>query len=75
MPEVNVALFGETLTLIAGADGLTATVALAVLDVLALLVAVTVTLVAALTFGAVNKPALETVPAEAVQLTAVLVEP
>jgi hypothetical protein len=49
--------------------GVTATVALDFFVVLALLVAVTVTLVLLLTFGAVNMPPLETVPAVADQVT------
>jgi len=55
--------------------GVTATVALDFFVVLALLVAVTVTLVLLLTFGAVNMPPLETVPAVADQVTAVLLVP
>ena len=55
--------------------GFTATVALDFLVVSALLVAVTVTLVPALTFGAVNMPPAETAPAEADQVTAVLLVP
>jgi hypothetical protein len=74
-PEVRVVLFGETVTLIADPAGLTAMDALAFLEVFAELVAVTVTLVAALTVGAVKRPLLETVPADADQMTAVLVVP
>ena len=68
-------LLGETVTLIEDPVGLTAMDALAFLDVFAELVAVTVTLVAALTVGAVKRPVLETVPADADQVTAVLVVP
>ena len=75
MPDVNVALLGETLTLIAGAVGLTAPVALAFIDVFAVLVAVTVTLVEEETAGAVNKPAEEIEPDDAVQVTPVFVVP
>lgn len=74
-PEVRVVLLGETVTLIADPVGLTAMDALAFLEVFAELVAVTVTLVAALTFGAVKRPVLETVPADADQVTAALVVP
>jgi hypothetical protein len=55
--------------------GLTATVALAFFEVFALLVAVTVTFVLALTVGAVKRPLVEIVPADDVQVTAVLVDP
>ena len=55
--------------------GVTVTVALDFLVVLATLVAVTVMLVLLLTLGAVNMPAVETVPAEADQVTAVLLVP
>jgi hypothetical protein len=74
-PEVRVVLLGETVTVIADPVGLTAMDALAILEVFAELVAVTVTLVAALTVGAVKRPLLETVPADADQVTAVLVVP
>jgi hypothetical protein len=74
-PDVRVVFVGETVTLIVEAAGLTATVALAFFEVFALLVAVTVTLVAALTVGAANKPLLEIVPADADQVTPVLVVP
>ena len=74
-PDVRVVLLGETVTLIEDPVGLTAMDALAFLDVFAELVAVTVTLVAALTVGAVKRPVLETVPADADQVTAVLVVP
>jgi hypothetical protein len=50
----------------------TTTIALAFLVLSAALVAVTVTVVVLETVGAVNKPALETVPSVDVQLTAVL---
>lgn len=68
-------LLGDTVTLMADPEGLTATVALAFFEMFALLVAVTVTLVATLTVGAANRPLLETVPADADQVTAVLVVP
>lgn len=55
--------------------GLTATVALAFIDVFAALVAVTVTFVEEETVGAVNKPALEIEPEDAVQVTPVFVVP
>ena len=55
--------------------GVTETVALDFLVVSATLVAVTVTLVLLLTLGAVNIPTLETEPAEADQVTAVLLVP
>jgi hypothetical protein len=58
-----------------GADGVTITVAEPVLLVSAWLVAVTVTVVLPLTVGAVKSPELEIEPAEAVHVTAVLVEP
>jgi len=75
LPEVSAALFGETLTLMVEVVGLTATVALAFIEVLALLVAVTVTFVAEDTVGAVNNPLVETEPDDAVQVTPVLVVP
>src|SRR5215469_8519806 len=56
-------------------ERLTATVALAFFEVLAALVAVTVTFVALDTLGAANKPLLEIAPADAVQVTPVLVVP
>src|SRR5206468_2846058 len=74
-PDVRVVFVGETVTLIVEAAGLTATVALAFFEVFALLVAVTVTLVAVLTVGAANRPLLEIVPADADQVTPVLVVP
>jgi hypothetical protein len=74
-PEVKVVLVGEIETLMVEPDGLTATVALAFFAVFALLVAVTVTLVLVVTVGAVNRPPLETVPADADHVTAVFVEP
>ena len=55
--------------------GVTETVALDLFVVSATLVAVTVTLVLLLTLGAVNIPTLETEPAEADQVTAVLLVP
>ena len=55
--------------------GATETVALDFLVASATLVAVTVTLVLLLTLGAVNIPAVETVPDEADQVTAVLLVP
>ena len=53
----------------------TETAALAFLVVSAELVAVTVTLILLVTSGAVNKPALDTVPELADQVTAVLLVP
>lgn len=58
-----------------GADGVTVTVAEAVLLVSAWLVAVTVTVVMTVTVGAVKSPELDIEPAVAVHVTAVLVEP
>ena len=55
--------------------GITTTEADDVLEVLAALVAVTVTLVLLLTLGAVKSPLLEIVPAEADHVTAVLLVP
>jgi hypothetical protein len=60
---------------VAAGLAVTATVALAFLVVSAALVAVTSTFVLALTVGAVNIPVLETLPAFADQLTAVLLVP
>jgi hypothetical protein len=74
-PEITVVLFGEMLTLIIVPGGFTLTFALAFFVLSAALVAVTVTVVLLVTFGAVNKPLLEMVPAVAVHLTAVLVVP
>jgi len=74
-PEVRVVLVGETLMVMVDPVGLTATIALAFFEVLALLVAVTVTFVLLLTFGAVNMPLLEIVPAVADQVTAALLVP
>jgi len=74
-PDVRVVFVCETVTLIVEATGLTATVAIAFFEVFALLVAVTVTLVAPLTVGAANRPLLEIVPADADQVTPVLVVP
>jgi hypothetical protein len=54
------------------ADAVTVTVALAYLVVSAALVALTVTVVFAVTVGALNNPALLTVPAVDDQVTAVL---
>src|SRR5712692_5378229 len=58
-----------------GAGGVTLAVAEAAWLVSAWLVAVTVTLVLVLTVGAVKSPELETEPAVAVHVTAVLVDP
>ena len=58
-----------------GALELTETIALAFLVVSAALVAVTVTFVLLVILGAVNNPPLETVPAVADHVTAVLLEP
>jgi len=55
--------------------GVTAMLALDVLVLSAVLVAVTVTLAVAVTVGAVNRPALEILPALADQVTAVLLVP
>ena len=74
-PDVRAALVGETVTLIVDPVGLTTTIALAFFAVFALLVAVTVTLVLVVTVGAVKRPLVEIVPADDVQVTAVLVEP
>jgi hypothetical protein len=54
------------------ADGVTVTMALADLVVSATLIALTVMVVFAVTVGALNNPVLLTVPAVAVQVTAVL---
>ena len=75
LPDVRVALVGETVTLMVDPVGLTTTIALAFFAVFALLVAVTVTLVLVVTVGAVKRPLVEIVPADDVQVTAVLVEP
>jgi hypothetical protein len=56
-------------------SGVTATVALDFLVVSATLVAVTVAFEVLVTVGAVNMPPLETDPAEADQVTAVLLVP
>jgi len=74
-PDVRLALVGETVTLVGDPVGLTTTIALAFFAVFALLVAVTVTLVLVVTVGAVKRPLVEIVPADDVQVTAVLVEP
>jgi len=74
-PDVRAALVGETVTLIVDPVGLTTTIALAFFAAFALLVAVTVTLVLVVTVGAVKRPLVEIVPADDVQVTAVLVEP
>jgi len=74
-PDVRLALVGETVTLMVDPVGLTTTIALAFFAVFALLVAVTVTLVLVVTVGAVKRPLVEIVPADDVQVTAVLVEP
>jgi len=74
-PDVRVVLDGETVMLMVDPVGLTPTVALAFFAVFALLVAVTVTLVLVVTVGAVKRPLVEIVPADDVQVTAVLVEP
>lgn len=73
-PDVKVELDGETEMLTTGAAA-TLTVADACLVVSAALVAVTVTLVLADTFGAVKIPLLEMLPAVADQTTAVLLVP
>lgn len=74
-PDVRAALVGETVTMMVDPVGLTTTIALAFFAVFALLVAVTVTLVLLVTVGAVKRPLVEIVPADDVQVTAVLVEP
>jgi len=74
-PDVRVALVGETVTLMVDLVGFTTTIALAFFEVFALLVAVTVRLVLVVTVGAVKRPLVEIVPADDVQVTAVLVEP
>ena len=74
-PDVRLALVGETVTLMVDPVGLTTTITLALFAVFALLVAVTVTLVLVVTVGAVKRPLVEIVPADDVQVTAVLVEP
>lgn len=73
-PAVTLAEAGDTATLTL-ADAETVTVALALLVVSATLVARTVTVVVVVTFGAVNVPVLEIVPALADQLTPVLLAP
>jgi hypothetical protein len=70
-PAVKLVLVGEIVMLTTGA---TATVALARFVLSAALVAVTVTFVLLVTFGAVKRPLLETVPAVELQVTPVLVE-
>ncbi len=74
-PDVKVVLDGETVMLIVDPVGFTATVALAFFVLFALLVAVTVTFVLALTVGAVKRPLLEIVPELEAQVTPVLVDP
>lgn len=74
LPEARLALPGAMVTLTA-AGAFTVTIALAFLVVSAALVAVTVTLVALVTLGAVNRPPLDTVPPVAAQVTAVLLVP
>jgi hypothetical protein len=71
---VTVAVVGETDTeTVAG--GFTVTVAEAETEVLAWLVAFTVTVVVEVTLGAVRSPEVEMDPAEVDHLTAVLLEP
>lgn len=75
-PDFTDAEAGETDTLTVGAvAGATLTTELAVLVLSAALVARTVTEVVAETFGAVNMPLPEIVPAEADHVTDVLLEP
>ena len=74
-PDVRVVLVGETLTVITEPAGFTETLALAFFVVFALLVAVIVTFVDVVTVGAVKRPLLETEPADADHVTAVLLVP
>jgi hypothetical protein len=71
LPEVNAAAFGETVTATVAAVGLTVTEERADLVASATLVAVMVTVVEAVTWGAVNMPPLLMVPPLAVQRTPV----
>jgi hypothetical protein len=71
--EEMVALVGETESVTVG--GSTVTLAEAEALVLAWLVAFTVTLMVEVQAGAVSMPELEMEPAEALQVTAVLLEP
>ena len=73
-PAVMVVEVGDTAMLTVGAAE-TDTVAMALLVVSATLVARTVTVVALVTFGAVNVPVFEIVPAVADQVTPVLPVP
>jgi len=73
-PEVMVVEEGETATLTLD-PAATETVALAIFVVSAALVARTVTVVAAVTLGAVKLPVLEMLPALADQVTPVLLVP
>lgn len=75
VPAVIVAALGDTVILTLLVAGLILSVALALLLVFAALVARTVTVVAADTFGAVKLPALEIDPALALHVTAVLLVP
>jgi hypothetical protein len=69
LPDVKAAAFGETVTATVAATGLTVTEERADLVVSAVLVAVMVTVVEAVTWGAVNIPPLLIVPAVVVQTT------
>lgn len=73
--DVRLVLLGDTVMVMFVVGGAMLTTALALLVESAWLVAVTVTPVLVVTLGAVNKPLLETVPALAVQVTAVLLDP
>src|SRR5579862_1920506 len=74
-PELTVAVVGEMETATDCAGGCTVTVADADLVGSATLVTFTVIVVVLVTEGAVKRPVVETLPALAVQLTAVLVLP
>jgi hypothetical protein len=75
LPDVTLALFGETDTVMVDPDGTTETVALELFVASAWLVALTITVVLVVTAGAVKIPPSDTVPALADQLTLVLVVP
>ena len=71
LPEIKLALLGVIATLMFEVAGETVTVALERLVGSATLIAVTVTLVLALTLGAENSPLAEIMPALADHVTAV----
>jgi DNA primase len=75
--EETVAVAGEieTVTVGGGAGALTVTAAVADMAVLAWLVALTVTFILEVHFGAVNIPEVEIEPDEADQVTVVLLDP